>query len=58
MCKMPYHASNRREFDKQILNYLDIHDRLAMRHAYEEYRTRRIGGLDDGSVSTKNRRAG
>ncbi len=37
MCKMPYHASNHCEFDKQILNYLDIHDCLTMWHAYEEY---------------------
>ncbi len=52
MCKMPYHASNHHEFDKQILNYLDIHDHLAMQHAYKEYWMQRIGGLDDGSVST------
>ncbi len=52
MCKIPYRASNHREFNKQILNYLDIHDHLAMRHAYEEYQTQRIRGLDDGSVST------
>src|SRR5260370_41351281 len=30
MCKMPYCASNCHEFNKQILNYLDIHDHLAM----------------------------
>ena len=41
MCKIPYCASNHHESDKQILNYLDIHDRLAMCHAYEEYWSQR-----------------
>ena len=39
MCKIPYCASNHCESDKQILNYLDIHDHLAMCHAYKEYRS-------------------
>jgi hypothetical protein len=38
MCKEPYLASNHCEYDKQILNYLDVQDRLAMRYAYESHR--------------------
>ncbi|KAF8330563.1 uncharacterized protein EI90DRAFT_2848256, partial [Cantharellus anzutake] len=34
MCKEPYLASNHCGYDKQILNYLDVQDRLAMRYAY------------------------
>ena len=49
MCKMPYCASNCHEFNKQILNYLDIHDHLAMWHAYKEYQSQQgLRGLFDG----------
>ena len=50
MCKEPYNASNRCDYDTQILNYLGIHDHLAMRQAYEAYRARRNTQLN--SVST------
>ncbi|KAF8324178.1 uncharacterized protein EI90DRAFT_2935235, partial [Cantharellus anzutake] len=30
MCKDPYHATNRCEYDEQIINHLEIHDRLAL----------------------------
>jgi len=35
MCKEPYNATNRRNYDPQILNYLDIHDRLTLRVHFE-----------------------
>ncbi len=40
MCKDPYEASNHRNYDKQILSYLDIQDHLSMHSAYEDYRER------------------
>src|SRR5258705_12489344 len=40
MCKDPYEASNHRDYDKQILSYLDIQDHLSMCSAYEDYRER------------------
>ena len=35
MCKEPYRASNHRDFDSQILGYLDIHDWLSLQNLYE-----------------------
>src|SRR5260370_37922814 len=40
MCKDPYGASNHHDYDKQILNYLNIQDHLSMCYAYEDYRER------------------
>src|SRR5260370_5011430 len=40
MCKDPYGASNHHDYDKQILNYLNIQDYLSMHYAYEDYRER------------------
>src|SRR5260370_29228044 len=40
MCKDPYGTSNHHDYDKQILNYLDIQDHLSMHYAYEDYRER------------------
>ncbi len=50
MCKEPYNASNRHEYDTQILNYLGIHDCLAMQQVYEAYQVRMNTWLN--SVST------
>ena len=50
MCKAPYGASNRCKFDRQILNYLDVHDHLAMWHAYKMYQLRKLGDLQPLTV--------
>ena len=39
MCKDPYNASNRCEFNSQILNYLDIQDQLTLQQFYENRTT-------------------
>src|SRR5258708_19720727 len=40
MCKDPYEASNHRDYDKQILSYLNIQDHLSMHSVYEDCRER------------------
>ena len=50
MCKEPYNASNHHKYDTQILNYLGIHDCLAMQQVYEAYWVRMNTQLN--SVST------
>src|SRR5260370_8220583 len=40
MVEDTYEASKRQDYDKQILSYLDIQDRLSMCSVYEDYRER------------------
>src|SRR5260370_39758994 len=40
MVEDTYEASKRHDYDKQILSYLDIQDRLLMHSVYEDYRER------------------
>ena len=43
MCKEPYKASNCRDFDCQILNYLDVQDCLMLCHSYKQNRDSSTG---------------
>ena len=40
MCKEPYNATNRHNYNTQILNYLDIQDRLILQALFEAVRNR------------------
>jgi hypothetical protein len=50
MCKDPYRATNRREYDEQIINYLEIHGQLALRRSYEAFQTRNQTYLVSGGL--------
>ena len=38
MCKEPYKSTNRRDYDCQILNYLDVQDQLTLPLLYEVFK--------------------
>jgi hypothetical protein len=50
MCKEPYKASNCRDFDHQILNYLDVQDHLTLCHFYEIHRASQDATGSDPAV--------